>query len=173
MTIMLDILVEHLEEIEFLWAQRTAALRSSDYQGHEILELDDRIDAHLQGLVVGGAECVPFAEPMLVDDDPYVAFAGAWCLAKLELFQPVLDQWKECNLDGVAMALCHSSIDAIEGTLQEIYRTAEPRIASAVGLVLATHQKSPAPSRCNEFFSDEDPDVRRRAWETVSRSCTV
>ena len=144
---MLDILVEHLEEIEFLWAQRSEALRSADYRGHEILELDDRIDAHLQGLIVGGQQCVQFAEPMLVEEDRFLAFSGAWCLAQLEIFQPILDHLLECNLDGVAEALCHSRIDAIEGKLKEIYRSAEPAVASAVGLVLATHQKSPTPSR--------------------------
>ena len=122
MAIMLDILVEHLEEIEFLWSQRTEALRSSDYRGHEILELDDRIDAHLQGLLVGGEHCVEFAEPMLVEEDRYMAFSGAWCLAQLGNFQVILEHIDECNLDGVAEAFCHCEIDAIKASLRNSTR---------------------------------------------------
>lgn len=171
MTVMLDILVEHLEEIEFLWAQRSDALRSADYIGHEILELDDRIDAHLQGLLVGGAECVPLAEPLLAEEDRFVAFSGAWCLAKIGQFQVILDHLQDCNLDGVAEALCHCQIDPIVEQLAEQYQAAEVPLAAAIGLVLATHQKTVSPSRLAEFFSHEDPQVRRRAWETVTRSC--
>ena len=171
MTVMLDILVEHLEEIEFLWSQRVDALRSADYRGHEVLELDDRIDAHLQGLLVGGEQCVEFAEPMLQEEDRFVAFAGAWCLAKIGRADLILEQLAESNLDGVAEALCHSEIDSIEGELKTIYQDAEPNVASAVGLILATHQRMPKPNRLDECFKHEDPAVRRRAWLTVSRSC--
>ncbi|MCA9139367.1 MAG: hypothetical protein KDB00_21480, partial [Planctomycetales bacterium] len=106
MAIILDILTEHLEEIEFLWSQRTEAIRSPDYSVRELLELDDRIDAHLQGLLVGGEHCVEFAVPLLQEGDRFMAFAGAWCLAQIRVFEPILDQINECNLDGVVEALC-------------------------------------------------------------------
>ncbi|MDV6034483.1 MAG: hypothetical protein F9B45_31195 [Phycisphaera sp. RhM] len=171
MAIILDILVEHLEEIEFLWSQRTEAIRSPEYFGHEIRELDARIDAHLQGLLVGGEHCVEFAVPLLAEEDRFMAFAGAWCLARLGLDQPLLDQLDECDLDGVTEALCHCKIDTIEGKLNELYSSAPPSVASAIGLVLASHRRSPPVSRLSEFFEHDDPQVRRRAWETVSRSC--
>ncbi len=169
MTVMLDILVEHLEEIEFLWAQRSAAVKAADYRFHEILELDDRIDAHLQGLLVGGDQCVQFAEPMLVDEDRFVAFAGCWCLARLGIFQPILDSLEECNLDAVADALCHADVGSIRNELIAAYSDGTPHIASAIALVLATHDIPVQPDRVEEFVCDDDAQVRRRGWLIASR----
>ncbi|MCA9139203.1 MAG: hypothetical protein KDB00_20660, partial [Planctomycetales bacterium] len=70
----------------------------------------------------------------------------------------------------VVEALCHCQIDPITAQLKGIYAKAEPSVASAVGLILATHRESPTPNRLSEFFDHEDPAVRARAWETVIRS---
>lgn len=173
MPAMLNILAEHLQEIEFLWAQRVDAIHSVDYRHEDIRQLDDRIDSHLQGLLLGGQDCVQLAEPRLVEEDRFVAFSGAWCLARLGFFDPILDALDQCNLNSVADALCHCSIDAVAAQFQQKYRDSDPVVASAIGLVLATHQLTPNPNRLSEFFKHEDPLVRRRAWKTVSRSCNA
>ena len=51
-----DVVEEHAEEASFLWMLRDAAARSADYTLEELAELDDRLDAHLDGLRVSGDE---------------------------------------------------------------------------------------------------------------------
>ena len=50
-----DVVVEHAEEAAFLWEQREEAVRSPDYDLDDILTLDERLGAHLDGLHIAGA----------------------------------------------------------------------------------------------------------------------
>lgn len=49
-----DVIEEHAEEAAFLWQQREAAVRAPDYDIDDIAEADDRVEAHLDGLRIGG-----------------------------------------------------------------------------------------------------------------------
>src|SRR5258708_1842890 len=82
-TFMSDLVVEHAEEIAFLWGQRRASLRSPELTQHNVIELDERIAAHLQGLLVPGESAAALLAERLAADDPLDAFAGALGLARL------------------------------------------------------------------------------------------
>jgi uncharacterized protein (TIGR02270 family) len=79
--IMWDIYEEHLSEAAFLWSQWERALVAPDYTLSEVAELEERLLAHLDGLVLGGP---PVAEsilmPALADDEPTTVSAAAWAL---------------------------------------------------------------------------------------------
>jgi len=49
-----DVIEEHAEEAAFLWQQRDAAVRAPDYDIEDLAEADDRVEAHLDGLRIGG-----------------------------------------------------------------------------------------------------------------------
>jgi len=49
-----DVIEEHAEEAAFLWQQREAAVAAPDYDIEELAEADDRVEAHLDGLRIGG-----------------------------------------------------------------------------------------------------------------------
>ena len=49
-----DVIEEHAEEAAFLWQQRNAAVHAPDYDIEEITEADERVEAHLDGLRIGG-----------------------------------------------------------------------------------------------------------------------
>jgi uncharacterized protein (TIGR02270 family) len=51
-----DIVEEHWEEAGFLWALRCAAARKPSFSLHNLAELDERVEAHLDGLRVSGQE---------------------------------------------------------------------------------------------------------------------
>lgn len=51
-----DVIEEHAEETAFLWQQRDAAVRAPDYDIEELAEIDDRVEAHLDGLRIGGGK---------------------------------------------------------------------------------------------------------------------
>jgi len=64
--ILFDILEEHIEEADFLWQQRANALASHDYTLDELAEVEERLLAHLDGLVLGEKAAWGLIEPKLM-----------------------------------------------------------------------------------------------------------
>lgn len=79
--LMMDIYEEHLEEASFLWVQWNRALAAPDFNLEEVAALEERLLAHLDGLVVGGE---PVARelllPALDSGDPPRLSAALWAL---------------------------------------------------------------------------------------------
>ena len=71
-----DILEEHLEELAFLWGQRQAALRHPEHTLRSFSGLEERIEAHLHGLLAVGDQANPLLEEKLTCDDELVVFAA-------------------------------------------------------------------------------------------------
>src|SRR5262249_14679432 len=81
-----DIVEEHLDEAAFLYQLWEQSLRSPKYTLREIAEgPEERMLAHLDGLVVGGS---PVAKKLLIpsleSDEPGVVFAAAYALLASE-----------------------------------------------------------------------------------------
>src|SRR4051812_3148663 len=85
-----DILVEHYEELDFLWSQRRAALRSPLYTWRELHMLEERIEAHVQGLLVVGDNLPGFLQEKLDGAEADAVFAAAYPLLRLRI--PAADQ---------------------------------------------------------------------------------
>ena len=72
-----DLLQIHAEDLAFLWSQRREALVSRKHMLREYGELNERIEAHLQGLLVPGpAALVDWLVPQLAGVDRDDVFAG-------------------------------------------------------------------------------------------------
>ena len=50
MTIIPTIIEQHAEEAAFLWLQRDDAVRDPHYDLNDLAKLDDRVEAHIDGL---------------------------------------------------------------------------------------------------------------------------
>lgn len=103
-----DVLLEHLEELAFLWIQRRGLLFSDDVPLRRMPAHDERIEAHQDGLRIGGAASVEVAAPLLEDGNPWLAAAALWtwlsigepqaaaAFARLDGMPPELDRaWRE------------------------------------------------------------------------------
>ncbi|WIG95908.1 TIGR02270 family protein [Myxococcus sp. SDU36] len=81
---MLDVLEEHLSEAAFFWSQWEHALVAPDYTLEETAELEERLLAHLDGLVAAGAVAIEVLAPVVHEsEDPGEVFAAAWSLLAL------------------------------------------------------------------------------------------
>jgi len=170
-----SILEEHFEELQMLWELRESALRDPDYLAEDIPELDERIEAHVDGLVLGGENALPILEEGLGGDEPPVPFAAGYVMLRIgqqELADKLMDAFLEAQegqLDGLRQALCHGSIGLVVDRLKSAYETGPTEVAAAAAEVFAFHgQLRREPSRLAEFFAHEDPGVRRAAWRITA-----
>src|SRR2546423_3464845 len=130
-----DIADEHFEELQFLWGQRRNALWSSAYTMREMQMLEERIQAHVQGLLVLGKELGEFVATALAGEDEMPAFAAAYALLHLGTpgaFGRVYDALISAEgkrLAGIGEALAHGPAGPLLPALQTLFRSAPPPIA--------------------------------------------
>jgi uncharacterized protein (TIGR02270 family) len=172
---MVGLFTEYFEELGFLWGQRRRALDSPKRTLRELKDLEDRIEAHVDALVVAGEQVVSMAESALSADDPLAVFAAAYALLRQETVpaaQAVMQaflQAKESQLDALSEALCQGPIDRVMVPLRQALASADPPIAAAAAEVLAFHGRlDPKEQRLVEFCGDASPQARRAAWRAIA-----
>ena len=79
-----DIVEEHASEAAFLWTLRVPAARSYAYNLGGLTELDERIDAHLDGLLLAGTVGRDAAFAALGEPGPGEVFAATYVALALE-----------------------------------------------------------------------------------------
>jgi uncharacterized protein (TIGR02270 family) len=166
---------KHLAEFQFLWEQRKAALRSPEYALRDVARLQERIAAHLDGLLLGGEAAVPTLEAGLAGEDPQTVFAAAYVLLALRVptaAQRVVEAFLHAEaekLEALCQSLCHGAINLVEKPLREAVAWAPAPTAVAALEALAFHRKAdPGIDRLVEFLQDENPQVRRAAWRIMA-----
>ena len=76
--ILLDVIEEHLEEADFLPRQRRHALGDRIFNLGRLTELEERLQAHLDGFILAEADAWNFLKPKLTEGDRGEAFAAAF-----------------------------------------------------------------------------------------------
>ena len=170
---------QHYEELQFLWTQRRHALRSAAYTMREMSRLEERIEAHVQGLLVLGEHLPEFVAPGLASADEMAAFAAACALLRLgtadavEQVRDALLAAEGPRLAGVREALAHGPAQPLIPLLQSLFISAPPPLAVAAGEVLAFHRALQlSAEQLVPLLRDEAPAVRRGAWR-IAAYCAV
>ncbi|UCC71422.1 MAG: hypothetical protein JSV86_13630 [Gemmatimonadota bacterium] len=166
-----DILEEHLEELAFLWGQRQRALRDPDYTLRSFSDLEERIQAHLQGVLVVGDQSLPLLEEGLSSDDELVVFASALSLLHSRVPSSaahVFDAFRNAQgnkLVGLRQALSHGPIDHLQAQIGPLPLSSALPVAVAAAEALAFHSalRATAPE-IERFVANEEPEVRMNGW---------
>jgi len=166
-----DILEEHVEELAFLWGQRRGAVRSPRYTVRAFFHLEERLAAHLQGVLAVGGEALPLLEDTLREGDPLSTFAAAYALlhhADATATGRVLDAFARAKGGGLAAlrdALCHGPAGSLLPQLQAMIHGTPLERAVAAAEIFAFHSKVPInEQRVLRFLNDEDAAVRTGGW---------
>jgi len=132
-----DILEEHLEELAFLWGQRRNALRSPRYTLRAFAHLEERIAAHLQGVLAVGDGALPLLEDTLREGDSLAAFAAGYALLHRRdstATARVLDafaQAEDARLGGLRDALCQGPAGPVLPGIQALAHSPRAPLALA------------------------------------------
>lgn len=78
-----NVVYQHAENVCSLWLQRHYAVNEPHYSFRDIVQLDSRLSANLEGLRVAGDHALPMVEEMINAQDPGAVFMQALlCLEK-------------------------------------------------------------------------------------------
>src|SRR6266545_7759308 len=72
-----NVIVQHAEETAFLWTLRRRAIGEPHYALKDLAALDDRVEAHLDGLRIAGAGGWEICKANLVNEGAGEVFAVA------------------------------------------------------------------------------------------------
>jgi uncharacterized protein (TIGR02270 family) len=169
-----SILEEHFEELQMLGELRRGALGDPDYTREDLRELDERLEAHVDALVLAGERSHPMLLEGLEADEWSVAFAAAWALLRFRdpsITQRVMDAFlaaPEETRDGFREAFQLVPWDWIAARLDEVYQHGEAPWAVIAAEVAAHHGRlRSSATRLNQLLLDPSPAVREAAWRIV------
>jgi uncharacterized protein (TIGR02270 family) len=172
---MRDVLDEHYETLEFLWAQRRNRLRSHDITVRDLIESDERIAANTDGLVLAGPDGIEVVAAGLTNGDGSFSLASGYVLLSTghePAARTVTHVLKEADppaRDGLRLALCFGPIDHTEAELNAIFREAAAPVALAAAEALAFHGRFEDPGRRLVTFTDDaDASLRCAAWRVAT-----
>jgi uncharacterized protein (TIGR02270 family) len=134
--ILIDILEEHLEEADFLFQQRENALSDRVYDLDGLAELEERLLAHLDGLLLGEKEAWKLLEPKLAGGELGACFAAAFVAlesgdaTRIALVQKTFFEAEETVLEGIRHALRHTSVD-VEKMIRPLFNSGQGAVRAA------------------------------------------
>lgn len=176
-----DLLQIHLDDLAFIAGQRREALYSRRHTLREFGELNERLEAHVQGALVAPREVLlAHLQPQLASNDRDDAFAAAQVLLRLAEPQPtraVLVEFSRASGDTLAglrdalgLAPPALFIDEVRAALDK----AKPATAAAAAVALANQRllDSDCP-RLAKLLEDDDPDVCELAWRAALTSDAI
>lgn len=162
-----DIVAEHADEAPFLWFLRDLAVRAPQYDLGDIVELDGRVDANLDGLRVGGEAGWEIAAEQLGQQEAGEVFVAAVLALesrdpqRLEQVQAVAEAAPE-TARGLVSALGWVSPRQLKGTGKTFLNGGSP-FQRRLGIAACSlHRVDPGP-RLDKAVADDEPALRARA----------
>ena len=165
--IIVDIVSQHVEEAAFLWSLRDAVVYAPNYSLEELVDFDDRIEAHLDGLRIAGDAGWELCRELLAWEE-----AGEIFTASVIALESGLSE--RCD---VVLEAATTSETKARGLISALgwlpYTRAQPyihRLLAAESTALrrigiggaAIHRQDPG-SYLQSALAEEDPPLRTRA----------
>lgn len=146
--ILADVVEQHAEESAFLWILRNEATRAPNHDLTSLAELDERIDAHLDGLRVAGAQGWEICREQLAWREAGEVFAAAHVALqsrigkRLDFVLDVATESKEL-MRGLIAALAWLPFDEVQHAIHALLASADPCMRRIGIAASATHRWDP------------------------------
>ena len=169
-----DLAVTHAEELAYLWHRRRASLRSAELTLRDFVYLIERIEAHLQGMLVAGEALGEMFGGALKGDDRDEVFAAAWALLRRghpDNVRMVLEAFAAADgaaIGGFADALAMAPPTHTEPTLRAALAHGSAAHAVAAALALASWKRlDPASKHLGQLLLHDEPAVAEAGWRAL------
>jgi uncharacterized protein (TIGR02270 family) len=171
--VLTDIVEQHAEEAAFLWILRNEATRAPNHDLDSLGELDERIDAHLDGLRVAGTHGWDACREQLAWREAGEVFAAASVALQSRIgrrFEMVLDVAAGSPelAGGLVGAVAWMPHGDVEQTINSLLHSEERRLR-AIGLAAAAaHRRDPGAALAAALL-DSNGSLRARACRTAAQ----
>ncbi len=165
------VISQHAEEAAFLWTSRARAVGDPTYSLKSLARLDDRVEAHLDGLRIAGEEAWPLCRSKLESGEASEVFP----LAVLAFEGGERERMRDVLVVGCVSAETRRALISALGWIDhrivapwvERLLQAKAAVHRAVGIAAcAIHRVDPG-EVLNAALSDPDPILRARALRAV------
>lgn len=169
-----DIVRQHVEDASFLWLLRHSAVSEPHYDLSDLVHLDDRIDAHLDGLRIAKDAGWEIAKENLTFEEPGEVFTAS-ILALDELIKGSMgrfDAVMQCIdadpllSNGLVSAMGWYRFEDIEPIVSTFASEKRPFLKRCAIAACAIHRKDPG-DLLIKGLSHDDPFIRSRALKAV------
>jgi uncharacterized protein (TIGR02270 family) len=165
-----NVVAAHAEDAAFLWLTRDNAVRAPHYALKDIIKLDDRVEAHIDGLRIAGDDGWKLVLEQLKHPEPGEYFA-AMVLAlesgRRERIAAVVERaGGEGPLRGVVSALGWVDWDVAKPAVGGLIAAQEPRLRRIGIAACAITRNNPGIHLANAL-THADPALRARACRAV------
>ncbi len=166
-----NIVSQHAEESAFLWLLRDEAVVAPHYNLDDLIHLESRIDAHLDGLRVAGAAGWKQCLDQLGLQEKGEVFSAAFMALDSAVeagLAPVLEVIRAApeTARGLISALGWVERDRLQGHVRAWLQSPEP-LLRRIGLSACAIRRVDCGPYLKDGLEDEDPQVRARALRSV------
>jgi uncharacterized protein (TIGR02270 family) len=142
--VLLDIVEEHFEELDFLWEQRERVIFAEDWTRSELVVLEARAEAHLDALRLAEGHALDLARPALAGDATFAATAATLVMLDWgvpELSAEVLEGLSKAEApetrEGIRIGLRHAPLSDLREGLLGLAAGSDLALAAIAADVLA------------------------------------
>jgi uncharacterized protein (TIGR02270 family) len=168
----------HAEDLAFLWGQRRAALDSPEHTLRDLAHLSERIEAHIQGLLVAPAadlrQRLEVALAAGERDEIFAAAVAALRCGDASFAGQVIVEFSRAAgpaLCGLRDALGQAASATVADELRNALANAKPTVAAAAAAALANLKLLTADAKgLGRLLLDEDDAVCALAWAAALRA---
>lgn len=168
-----EIISQHAEEAAFLWLLHDAAVRAPHYSLEDLARLDERIEAHLDGLRVNGEPAWGVCRKQLEEIGEVGEIFAAGVLAfesgLPERIEPVLKvaAAKPEVLRGLVSGLGWVSLPQATRQILGLVRDPSPLVRRLAIAAAAIHRRDPGSDVLEAALTDQDLALRARALRGI------
>ncbi|MEA3277129.1 MAG: TIGR02270 family protein [Pseudomonadota bacterium] len=174
MAIIESIVSQHAEEAAFLWLLRDAAVVAPHYSLEDLAELDDRVEAHIDGLRVAGEDGWPFCAEGLEHQESGEVFAAAVVAlegenrSRVEQVYAAVEAAPE-TARGLVSAIGWLTPDRLQGKVAGLLSSASP-LWRRVGITACSVHRVDCGQHLTKAIEDADFPLRARALRATGET---
>jgi uncharacterized protein (TIGR02270 family) len=165
-----DVIEEHAEEAAFLWGQRDAAIRAPDYDIGEIAYVDERLEAHLDGLRIAGDKAWEIIDEVGIDlpGEYFTAMSQAIQLGGDNRVNELLEaaEGDDGATRGVVSALGWVEARRLQGLIKRLLNDKSSYRRQIALAACSVHRVNPG-DHLSQALLDPDDGLRARALKAV------
>lgn len=173
-TIIGTLVSQYADGAPFLWLLRDAAVGEPHFDLADLAELDDRLEAHLDGLRIAGdagweacKEELAWEEPGEIFTVAHIAFERSDDVGRIQEVLEAAKSTVECER-GLVSALGWIPYDTVEARVEQLVGASAPELRRLGIGAMAAHRRDPG-DRLSEGLTDEDTLLRARALKAAGQ----